>query len=104
MGELISAKFGSKIVRDELVLENATRECLGEFKNSGSFSVAQRLRQIAFPASTFVGSLLLPNDRWIAEIRFDHLLHEGEGETEAAALVDAVLRMLEATEQSLRSV
>ena len=100
MGELIKTIFGLK---DERSLDRAARECLSEFSKSGSFSAAQRLRQVAFPTSEFAGSLLLPNNRWIAEIRFDHLLHEGEGETEAAALVDAVLRMLEATEQSLRS-
>jgi hypothetical protein len=99
MGELIRRIFGSK---DEESQDRAVRECLSEFLKSKSFSVAQRLRHIAFPSSQFAGSLLLPNDRWIAEIRYDHLLHEGEGETEAAALVDAVLRMLEATKQSSR--
>ena len=99
MGELIKTIFGSQ---DDQSRDRAIRECLNEFSKSGSVVVAQRLRQLAFPLSQFAGSLLLPNDRWIAEVRYDHLLHEGEGETEAAALVDAVLRMLEATNQSSR--
>jgi hypothetical protein len=99
MGKLIRTIFGSK---DEQSQDRAVRECLSEFSKSGSFSVAQRLRHIAFPTSQFAGSLLLPNNRWIAEIRYDHLLHEGEGETEAAALVDAISRMLEVTKQSSR--
>ena len=38
---------------------------------------------------------MLSDGRWIVEVRYDSLLHEGEGETAAAALVDAVLHILE---------
>lgn len=76
--------------------DDRVRKLLQEFSESGSLQTAERLRQIALPASDFAGSICLSHGQWIAEIRYDHLLHEGEGQTEAAALVDAVLRIMAA--------
>lgn len=95
---MISEQFtcffrSSKTVRAE---DDRVRKLLQEFSESGSLQTAERLRKIALPESDFAGSLCLSEVQWIAEIRYDHLLHEGEGQTKAAALVDAVLRIMAA--------
>ena len=100
MGDLVTIEFASKALRVERSLADKARKCLDEFLKYGSFKSAEKLRLIAIPASEFAGALCLPDGSWIAEIRYDNLLHEGEGETEAAALVDAILRIAEATKTS----
>jgi hypothetical protein len=38
---------------------------------------------------------VLPGGRWMVEVRYDNLQHEGEGGTETAALIDAILHISE---------
>jgi hypothetical protein len=93
MGELVSIEFRSKELRVDRSIEKKVQECLTEFENTASFQSAQKLRQIALPTSEFFASRSLPDGKWVVEIRYDNLLHEGEGSTQAAALVDAVIRI-----------
>jgi hypothetical protein len=93
MGELVSIAFRSKELRVDRSIENKVQECLTHFEKTGSFQSAQKLRQIALPTSEFFASRSLPDGKWVVEIRYDNLLHEGEGPTQAAALVDAVVRI-----------
>ncbi len=69
------------------------RECLNEFKRSGTVTSAERLRLTLLPRSTVYDSFCCPDGKWFVELRFDELLHDGKGNTEAAALVDVVLRV-----------
>jgi hypothetical protein len=103
VGELVAIEFRSKALRVDRSLEGRVQECLKEFANSGSIQSAQNLRQAAFPTSEFYASRCLPDGSWVVEIRYDNLLHEGEGPTEAAALVDAVMRISEAIRIAPRS-
>jgi hypothetical protein len=103
VGELVTIEFRSKSLGVDRSLEGRVQECLKEFANSGSFNSAQNLRHLAFPTSEYYASRCLPDGRWVVEIRYDNLLHEGEGPTEAAALVDAVMRISEAIRIPLRS-
>jgi hypothetical protein len=103
VGELIAIEFRSKALRVDRSLEGRVQECLKEFEKSGSIHSAQNLRHVAFPTSEFYGARCLPDGSWVVEIRYDNLLHEGEGPTEAAALVDAVMRISEATTIPARS-
>jgi hypothetical protein len=93
MGELVSIAFRSKELRVDRSIEKKVQECLTEFEKTGSFQSAQKLRQVTLPTSEFFASRPLPNGKFVVEIRYDNLLHEGEGATEAAALVDAVMHI-----------
>lgn len=97
MGDVIAITFRSKALRVERSLENRVRECLNDYSDSGSWKSAQNLCRVAFPSCEIHGSRRLPNGKWAVEVRYDHLLHEGEGQTEAAALVDAIMWISEAT-------
>jgi hypothetical protein len=100
LGKLVSIKFQSQISRVEQLARAKVRECLEEFSKSGSFSAADALRRAAFPKSEYVGSHERADGVWLAEIRYDHLLHEGVGTSQAAALVNAVLHMCDATDDA----
>ena len=103
MGELVAIEFRSKALRVDRLLESRVQECLKEFAKSGSLQSAQNLRHVIFPTSEFYAARCLPDGSWVVEIRYDNLLHEGEGQTEAAALVDAVMQISEAIRIPLRS-
>src|ERR1700722_17353257 len=92
MGELVSISFRSKELRVDRSIEKKVQECLREFEKTGSIQCAQKLRQLALPTSEFLASRSLADGNWVVEIRYDNLLHEGEGATEAAGLVDAVMQ------------
>jgi hypothetical protein len=94
MGDLVSLTFLSKELRSDRSIRKKVQECLTEFEKTGSFHSAQKLRQIALPTSEFFASRSLPDGSWAVEIRYDNLLHDGEGPTEAAALFDAIKRIL----------
>ena len=93
MGELVSISFRSKELRVDRSIEKKVQECLTEFEKTGSFQSAQKRRQLALPTSEFFASRPLADGNWVVEIRYDNLLHDGEGATEAAALVDAVMQI-----------
>src|ERR1700682_3900385 len=103
MGELVAIEFRSKSLRVDRSVESRVQECLKEFAKSGSLQSAQNLRQAVFPTSEFYAARCLPDDSWVAEIRDDNLLHEGEGATGAGARVDGVIRISEAIRIALRS-
>lgn len=95
MGDLVSIAFRSKELRVDRSIEKKVQECLREFEKTGSLQSAQKLRQLALPTSAFFASRSLPDASWAVEIRYDNLLHDGEGPTEAAALIDAIKRILQ---------
>jgi hypothetical protein len=100
MSNVVAIAFRSKALQVDRSSENRVRECLKDFSQSGSFQSAQNLCRAAFPSCEIHGSRRLANGKWAVEIRYDNLLHEGEGPTEAAALVDAILWISEATRNS----
>jgi hypothetical protein len=100
MGKVVAVAFRSKALQVERSLESRVRECVKDFSESGSFMSAQNLCRAAFPSCEIYDSRRLANGKWAVEIRYDNLLHEGEGQTEAAALVDAILWISEATRSS----
>ena len=95
MGDLVSIAFCSKELRVDRSMEKKVQECLSEFEKTGSLQSAQKLRQLALPTSEFFASRSLPDGSWTVEIRYDNLLHDGEGPTKAAALIDAIKRILQ---------
>jgi len=95
MHELIVVDFHSRELQLKWCRESRVREYLRKFLETGSFESAQKLCCNAIPTSEFYSSQCLPDGTWIATIRFDNLLHEGGGPTEAAALIDAITRISE---------
>ena len=96
MGKLVAVEFGSKHLQVVRSIEGKVRRCLQDFMQSGSFRDADNLRRMALPESRLYGSRLVSTEHWLVEVVYDNLIHEGEGKTEAAALVDAIQRISEA--------
>ena len=96
MGKLVTINFRSQGIRIDRALEAKVRDCLKAFDQTGTYDAALKLCRTACPGCQVGLAQALPDGRWIVEVRYDNLLHEGEGETAAAALVDAVLQILEA--------
>ena len=93
MGELVTINFRSRAVRTDRALELKVRDCLKAFDQTGTYDAALKLCRTACPGCQVGLAQALPDGRWIVEVRYDNLLHEGEGETAAAALADAVLQI-----------
>jgi hypothetical protein len=93
MSEFLENSFRSKAWQMGWSLDSVDREQLKEFLESGSFESARDVCRAAFPASEFYGSYCWPDGEWTAEILYDNLLYDGEGPTEAAALIDAIKRI-----------
>ena len=95
MGELVTINFRSQAIRTNRALEARVRDCLKAFNETGTYDAALKLCRTACPDCEVGLAQALSNGRWLVEVRYDNLLHEGEGETAAAALADAVLEILE---------
>jgi hypothetical protein len=95
MGGLVAIDFGSRVIRTDRDLENKVRECLKAFEKMGAYATALNLCRTACPGCEVGLTRVLPGGRWLVEVRYDNLLHEGAGETEAAALIDAILHISE---------
>ena len=95
MGELVTINVRSRAIRTNRGLELKVRDCLKAFNETGTYNAALKLCRTACPDCEIEGAQALSNGRWSVEVRYDNLLHDGEGETVAAALVDAVLQILE---------
>jgi hypothetical protein len=93
MGELVTINFRSRTIRVDRALEAKVRDCLKAFDQTGTYVAALKLCRTACPGCQVGLAQALPDGRWIVEVRYDNLLHEGEGETVAAALADAVLQI-----------
>ena len=99
MGELVTINFRSQAIRTNRALEARVRDCLKAFNETGTYDAALKLCRTACPDCEVGLAQALSNGRWLVEVRYDNLLHEGEGETAAAALVDAVLQITIGAEQ-----
>lgn len=97
MGELVAIDFQARVIRTDRKLEMKVRECLKSFEDAGTYATALHLCRTACSGCEVGSAQLLPDGRWVIEVRYDNLLHEGEGESEAAALVDAILHISEVT-------
>ena len=91
MGELVTINF--RAIRTDRALELKVRDCLKAFDQTGTYDAALKLCRTACPGSEVGLAQALPDGRWIVEVRYDNLWHEGEGVTAAAALADAVLQI-----------
>jgi len=100
---LIAVEFGSQKLSVERSVEGRVRSCLELFQKTQSFKDADNLRRVAFPSSVLYGSQLLGADHWRVEVLYNNLIHEGEGSTEAAALIDAVQHISAAIRDSRES-
>ena len=98
MGKLVTIDFRSRAIRTDRALEPKVRDCLKAFDQTGTYDAALKLCRTACPDSEVGLAQVLPDGRWIVEVRYDNLLHEGEGKTAAAALADAVLQILKTIE------
>ncbi len=98
MGELVTINFRSRAIRIDRALEAKVRDCLKAFDQTGNYDAPLKLCRTACPGCQVGWEQVLPDGRWIVEVRYDNLLHEGEGETAAAALADAVLQISKSIE------
>lgn len=101
MGDLVAINFRSRVLRADQGLEDKTRECIEIFQKTGTYQSALNVCRAACPGCDVGVAQRLHDGRFRVEVRYDNLLHEGEGETEAAALMDAILHISDAigTEQ-----
>jgi hypothetical protein len=95
MGELVAKNFRLQAFRTDRALEVRVRDCLKAFNETGTYDAALKLCRTVCPDGEVGLAQALSNGRWLVEVRYDNLLHEGEGETAAAALADAILQILE---------
>ena len=95
MGELVTINFRSQAILTDRAVEVRVRDCLKAFNETGTYDAALKLCRTACPGCEVGLAHVLSDGRWVVEVRYDNLLHEGEGETAAAALVDAVLHISE---------
>lgn len=49
----------------------------------------------ALPDLEVTWTFSTPDGVWIAEVNYDNILHEGEGPTQAKAIANAILRIME---------
>ncbi len=82
------------LFRSNLFSSGKLAEYLNQFEQSGTFESAERFRRLVLPQSVLYDSQRCSDGKWTVELRFDDVLHHGEGQTEAAALVDAVVRIM----------
>lgn len=97
MGALISGHF-DKGRRRRCSLHSKLNSALLEFDSCRTLFAAQNLRATIFPDSELFGHYLAANGCWVAELRYDHLVHEAEGPTLAIAIVNAVRQIVDALE------
>ena len=86
MGKLVTINFRSRAIRTDRALEVKVRDCLKAFNETGTYDAALKLCRTACPDCEVGLAQALSDGRWLVEVRYDNLLHEGEGETVAAAL------------------
>ena len=98
MGELVAINFRSSVIRTDRGREEKVRECLETFQKTGTYEAALNVCRAACPGCEVGRAQLSPGGRWMVEIRYDNLLHEGEGQTEAGALINAILHISETIE------
>ena len=99
MGVLMSGRFGQE--RHVQTLHLNLQKARDEFEGHKTVFAAQNLRESVFPDSELFGHYLAADGRWIAEIRYDHMIHEAEGPTLADAIANAVERIVDAIEDGL---
>ena len=73
--------------------KGAEQECLRHFVELGDDHFASQLCDLAFPGARLRDLHVNEQGVWTAEVIYDNLLHGGEGYTEAAAPVDALLNI-----------
>jgi hypothetical protein len=98
MSEFVESSFRSNAWRIGWSLDSVDRDRLRDFLSSGLFECAQDVCRAAFPASELYASYCWPDGSWTAEVLYDNLLHDGVGPTEAAALINAIKRILQHSE------
>jgi hypothetical protein len=96
MGDLVAINLRSRVLRADRGLEDKIRECVEIFQKTGTYQSALNVCRAACPGCDVGFSQRLPEGQFRVEVRYDNLLHEGEGETEAAALMDAILHISDA--------
>jgi hypothetical protein len=84
----------------QLGWKSAERECLRHFVELGDDHFASQLCGLAFPGAVLRDLYVDDQGLWTAEVIYDNLLHSGEGRTEAAALIDALRTISEASAES----
>jgi len=95
MSEFVESSFRSEAWKIGWSLDSVDRDRLRGFLDLGAFECAQDVCRAAVPSSEFYGSYCWPDGNWTAEIIYDNLLHDGDGPTEAAALIDAIKKILQ---------
>lgn len=95
---IVAIDFRSKVLRTEEKYASKVRECLQAFEIAGTYEAALSLCRTACPSCEVGEAQRLPSGIWFIEVRYDHLLHEGEGESAAAALIAALLHISEVTD------
>lgn len=96
MPELIVIEPQAGNLRRSWSMKARARVRLQEFLRSRSFESAQSLCSTVIPTSEFYASQCFSDGHWTATIRFDNLLHDGEGDSEVAALLDAIRQITQA--------
>ena len=67
--------------------------CLDHFLATNDDQSANLLCTLAFPRSSLRDLQLSPCGQWTAVVMYDNLLHDGEGPTEGAALMNALKKI-----------
>lgn len=73
--------------------KGAEQECLRHFVELGDDHFGSQLCDLAFPGARLRDLHVNEQGLWAVEVIYDNLLHGGEGRTEAAALMDALLNI-----------
>ena len=94
MGALISGQFGQATRYKSLHAK--LNKALEAFEEQKTVFAAQHLRETVLPGSELFGHYLAGDDHWVAELRYDHLIHEAEGPTLAVAIANAVKEIVNA--------
>ncbi|PSO26032.1 hypothetical protein [Bradyrhizobium sp. MOS002] len=90
MGKVVSYQM-----RRHESLHPNLQSALKEFEEHKTLFAAQKLRETLFPDSEVIGHYQAAQGRWVAEIRYDHLIHEAEGPTLAVAIANVVREIIE---------
>lgn len=98
MGKIVTIDFQSRVIRTDPQRETQVRQRVRDFEETGTYEAALNLCRSACPECEVGQAHSLPNGWWLIEVRYDNLLHEGKGETPAAALVAAILSISEVIE------
>jgi hypothetical protein len=97
MGSSISGHFSRSASAPESLQAKLNR-AMRQFEQHKTLFAAQKLRETIFPDSELFGHYLAVDGRWVAELRYDHLIHEAEGPTLADAIASAVRQIVDGLE------